>query len=79
MLNSNEALKNDILLDDRKNLTIGHKVIEGKRIGYPFIIALGSKIVENPPLFEMIDIINKKQVFLNEDETVKYIVDKMKK
>ncbi|XP_037908240.1 probable proline--tRNA ligase, mitochondrial isoform X2 [Hermetia illucens] len=42
-----------ILLDDRNNLTIGKRLMENKRMGYPVIIVAGSKILESDAKFEM--------------------------
>jgi len=48
-----EIFGNDIVVDDRTHLTIGKRFIEAKKLGFPFVVAMGKKITENPSLFEL--------------------------
>ncbi len=34
------------MIDDRTNLTIGKRLMEAKKFGYPFIIVIGGKTAE---------------------------------
>ncbi|XP_013115163.1 probable proline--tRNA ligase, mitochondrial [Stomoxys calcitrans] len=43
----------DVLHDDRKYLTIGKRLMEAKRMGYPLIIVIGSKSCEEVPKIEI--------------------------
>lgn len=54
-LNSMPALKDDVLVDDRDRLTIGKRVMEAKKSGYPFIIVVGKRACEMIPMFELLD------------------------
>lgn len=44
---------NDIVVDDRVHMTIGKRFIEAKKLGFPFVIAMGKKIIETPALYEL--------------------------
>ncbi|XP_022904196.2 probable proline--tRNA ligase, mitochondrial isoform X1 [Onthophagus taurus] len=70
------TLKNDVLIDDRVQMTIGRRFLEAKQVGYPFIVVLGQKITENPPLFELNNLIEGKQHFLTENELISYLKQK---
>lgn len=48
-----ERFGEDVLLDDRSNLTIGKRLLTAKAIGIPFIIVAGRNIIDNMPLFEV--------------------------
>lgn len=56
----NVMFKDDVVVDDRTHMTIGKRFIEAKKLGFPFVIAMGKKITENPPLYELY-ISNSKQ------------------
>ncbi|KAG8432153.1 hypothetical protein GDO86_016695 [Hymenochirus boettgeri] len=46
-------LRDETVMDDRDNLTIGKRVKEAHMMGYPYIIVVGKKALENAPLFEV--------------------------
>ncbi|KAG8549377.1 hypothetical protein GDO81_021375 [Engystomops pustulosus] len=46
-------LGNEVLVDDRDHLTIGKRVREAHMMGYPYVIVIGKKALERPPLFEV--------------------------
>lgn len=56
-----ERFGEDVLLDDRSNLTIGKRLLTAKALGIPFIIAAGRNIIDNMPLFELYRLYNKDQ------------------
>lgn len=43
----------DIVVDDRTHMTIGKRLIEAKKLGFPFVVVMGKKINENPSLYEL--------------------------
>ncbi|XP_055676878.1 probable proline--tRNA ligase, mitochondrial [Lutzomyia longipalpis] len=47
------GLHDDAILDDRNHLTIGKRLLLAKRMGYPFVIVIGSRVVEDPPTLEL--------------------------
>lgn len=48
-----EILGDDVVVDDRTHMTIGKRFVEAKKLGFPFVIAMGKKIAANPPLYEL--------------------------
>ncbi|KAL9906438.1 probable proline--tRNA ligase, mitochondrial [Glossina fuscipes] len=44
----------DVVHDDRKYLTIGKRLWEAKRMGYPLIIVAGGKSADNTPILELL-------------------------
>ncbi|XP_068142741.1 probable proline--tRNA ligase, mitochondrial [Drosophila tropicalis] len=58
----------EVLHDDRKDLTIGKRLLDGKRLGHPFIIVAGAKSVlaEDPKLELHSSDGNKIELNLNE-------------
>lgn len=52
-MNSMPALQDDVVVDDRDRLTIGKRVMEAKKSGYPFIIVVGKRACEMVPMFEL--------------------------
>ncbi|KAL3276765.1 hypothetical protein HHI36_012132 [Cryptolaemus montrouzieri] len=72
-LDNIQHVKKDILVDDRTDLTIGRRNIQGKKMGYPFIIVLGNRIKEDPVLFELHDVNGGIQVDLAFEDLLTYI------
>lgn len=52
------TLYNDLIVDDRTNLTIGRRVMEAKLMGYPYIVIIGKAASQTPSLFEVLDVSN---------------------
>lgn len=63
----------DVLIDDRKHLTIGKRYLEARRMGYPYIVVIGTKATETPPLYELNEVLTNKQHFLDKNELLKYL------
>lgn len=66
-------LKDNIMLDDRSNLTIGRRYLEAKRVGYRYIIVINDKSFEDDPLYEFNDINANSKVYFTENEIIDYI------
>ncbi|XP_043266349.1 probable proline--tRNA ligase, mitochondrial [Colletes gigas] len=43
----------DTILDDRTKLTIGSRLIYARQIGFPYVIVVGKRAMQIPPLFEI--------------------------
>lgn len=65
VMSSMPALQDEVVVDDRDRLTIGKRVMEAKKSGYPFIIVVGKRACEMVPMFELLDCINDKSLFLS--------------
>lgn len=52
-LNDSGRFSGDVILDDRSSLTVGKKLLEAKRTGYPYIVVVGKKSILDLPMFEL--------------------------
>jgi prolyl-tRNA synthetase len=64
---------NDVLLDDRPSLTIGKKLMEAKKTGYPYIIVVGKKSLDFLPKFELHDLTKNLKLELSGLEIFQYL------
>ncbi|NXU78463.1 SYPM protein, partial [Oreotrochilus melanogaster] len=46
-------LAGDSVLDDRTQLTIGKRLKDAQKLGYPYVVIAGKKVCEDPPIFEV--------------------------
>lgn len=46
-------LAGDSVLDDRTQMTIGKRLKDAKRLGYPYVVVAGKRVCEDPPVFEV--------------------------
>uniref|UniRef100_A0A672TV19 Probable proline--tRNA ligase, mitochondrial n=1 Tax=Strigops habroptila TaxID=2489341 RepID=A0A672TV19_STRHB len=46
-------LAGDSVLDDRTQLTIGKRLKDANKLGYPFVVIAGKRVCEDPPVFEV--------------------------
>lgn len=63
-------LKDEIMLDDRIQLTIGKRLKDANKLGYPFVIVGGKKVLDEPPLFEVRNQTTDEIVFLTREAVV---------
>lgn len=77
-LNETGALKDSILMDDRSNLTIGKRLLDAKKFGFPFVIVIGGKTAENGK-FELHELMQTEDVSMEMefDEILHYISQKV--
>lgn len=68
----NIIFRDDVVVDDRIEVTIGKRFIEAKKLGFPFVIALGKKITENPPLYELYESSTDKSKFYNLSDLINF-------
>lgn len=70
-----ETVCHDYIIDDR-SLTIGKRVMEAKKTGYPFIIVIGEKAVHGDPKIECHDSNNDVVNFMGVAEIFKFLQEK---
>ncbi|XP_015127604.1 probable proline--tRNA ligase, mitochondrial isoform X2 [Diachasma alloeum] len=46
----------DVIFDDRTQLTIGRRMLDAKRTGYPYVLVVGRYSMQENPLFELHDV-----------------------
>lgn len=60
-------LRGEVVLDDRTHMTIGKRLKDASRLGYPYVIVVGQGALEETPKFEVICQQTDETVFLSKD------------
>lgn len=60
-------LKGEVVLDDRTQMTIGKRLKDASRLGYPYVVVVGQGALEEPPQFEVICQQTGETLFLSKD------------
>ncbi|XP_027604556.1 probable proline--tRNA ligase, mitochondrial [Pipra filicauda] len=53
LANALPHLAGDSVLDDRTQLTIGKRLKDANKLGYPYVVIAGKRACEDPPVFEV--------------------------
>ncbi|XP_034035464.1 probable proline--tRNA ligase, mitochondrial [Thalassophryne amazonica] len=61
------GLRDEVILDDRTHMTIGKRLKDANRLGYPYVIAIGQSALEEMPRFEVICQQINETMFLSKD------------
>ncbi|XP_028259956.1 putative proline--tRNA ligase, mitochondrial [Parambassis ranga] len=70
ILNLEESLprlRGEVVLDDRTQMTVGKRLKDASRLGYPYVIIVGQGALEETPSFEVICQQTGETVFLSKD------------
>ncbi|NXG32796.1 SYPM protein, partial [Dromaius novaehollandiae] len=46
-------LAGELVLDDRTQLTIGKRLKDANKLGYPYVVIAGKRVCDDPPVFEV--------------------------
>lgn len=65
VLSSVPGYEDDVVVDDRHRLTIGKRVLEARRTGYPYIVVVGKRAQEDVPMFEFINTTTNECLYLS--------------
>ncbi|NXX89406.1 SYPM protein, partial [Centropus bengalensis] len=60
-------LAGDSVLDDRTQLTVGKRLKDANRLGYPYVVVAGKRVCEDPPVFEVWDQNANEVLFLTKE------------
>ncbi|MEQ2204423.1 prolyl-tRNA synthetase [Xenoophorus captivus] len=60
-------LRGEVVLDDRTQMTIGKRLRDAGRLGYPYVVVVGQAALEEMPKFEVICQHTGETVFLSKD------------
>ncbi|KAM9241756.1 putative proline--tRNA ligase, mitochondrial [Dugong dugon] len=66
-------LHGEVLLDDRTHLTIGNRLKDANKLGYPFVIIAGKRALEDPSYLEVWCQNTGEVVFLNKEGVVELL------
>ncbi|XP_040040512.1 putative proline--tRNA ligase, mitochondrial [Gasterosteus aculeatus] len=61
------CLRGEVVLDDRTQMTIGKRLKDANRLGYPYVIVVGQGALEETPRFEVICQQTGETMFLSKD------------
>lgn len=75
VLNSTN-FNDDVIIDDRYSWTIGKRLVEARRLGYPYIIVAGRGVSKSPPVLELYQLYENQENNCTE-ETFESLVDKL--
>ncbi|XP_016134973.1 probable proline--tRNA ligase, mitochondrial [Sinocyclocheilus grahami] len=68
--NSLPNLRGEVVLDDRVQMTIGKRLKDAKILGYPYVVVVGQKALEDLPSFEVICQQSGETMFLSKQGLV---------
>ncbi|KAK7873022.1 hypothetical protein R5R35_000320 [Gryllus longicercus] len=74
LLDKDPVLADDIIVDDRLELTIGRRLRDTAQVGYPLAVVLGRQTMDQEPLLEVHNFSSNQQVMLSVSDAVQYIV-----
>lgn len=60
-------LRGEVVLDDRTQMTIGKRLKDAYRLGYPYVIVVGQEALAETPKFEVICQQTGETIFLSKD------------
>ncbi|NWX37634.1 SYPM protein, partial [Notiomystis cincta] len=66
-------LAGDAVLDDRTQLTIGKRLKDAQRLGYPYVVVAGKRVCEDPPVFEVWDQNTGQVLFLTREGVIELL------
>jgi prolyl-tRNA synthetase len=78
-LNSIDSFRNDLIIDNRYSMTIGKRLFEAQRTGYPFIVVIGRKALQPVPEFEVHHILMGKKTSFSETALIEYLKEHLNK
>ncbi|MBN3313323.1 SYPM protein, partial [Atractosteus spatula] len=67
------SLRGEVVLDDRTHLTIGKRLKDASRLGYPYVIVTGKSALEDVPTFEVCSQNTGETLFLPIEGVVDFI------
>lgn len=67
------GLRGNILVDDRGQLTIGKRMMMAKRMGYPTVVVVGGKVLEETPQVEVHSITDGTEVILQPGDVAQQV------
>ncbi|NWU60706.1 SYPM protein, partial [Pterocles burchelli] len=66
-------LAGDLVLDDRTQLTIGRRLKDANKLGYPYVVIAGKRVCEDPPVFEVWNHNTGEVLFLTKEGVIELL------
>lgn len=67
-----DLLSDNVIWDDRTNFTIGKRVQDAATLGIPFAVVSGSKVLEDIPKIEVIDLYRNETLMMTHKEVISF-------
>ena len=64
------SLRGEVVLDDRTQMTIGKRLKDANRLGYPYVVVVGQSALEETPRFEVICQQTGEKLYLSKEGLV---------
>lgn len=77
-LDSQESLKDEVIIDDRLSSTIGKRLKDVQRLGIPFIVVIGSKATDAEPQLEVHHVNESVCNHMTVSDTINYVTSHVK-
>ncbi|KAG1663781.1 putative proline--tRNA ligase, mitochondrial [Nymphon striatum] len=65
----------DVIIDDRDDMTIGQRLLYAKRLGFPYVLICGKHVLKSTPRIEFIDIYGDKTDLFTHSELLNKLVN----
>lgn len=72
-LNSVDCFRDDLIIDNRCNMTIGKRLFEAQKVGYPLIVVIGRKALQPTPELEVYHTLMDKETSINKTDMIPYL------
>lgn len=66
-------LAGDVVLDDRTQMTIGKRLKDANKLGYPYVVVAGRRVCEDPPVFEVWDQSSGTVLYLTKEGVIELL------
>ncbi|KAH9523430.1 prolyl-tRNA synthetase [Bulinus truncatus] len=71
-LTQRRHLKGEVVIDDRMSMTIGRRNLDADRMGYPYVVIIGVKALEDPAEYEVIETSKGETTFMSFDQLMSF-------
>lgn len=71
-------MEDDVIVHDLVDTTVGHRLRDAKRVGFPLIVLVGKRSTEDPCLLEVIDVNGNVTQNVHKDDVTSYIMNFIK-
>lgn len=66
------SCRDDVIIDDRRHMTIGRRLNDARRMGFLFVLILGKQAMETVPKIELHNVATKTSSFLTTEEIFQF-------
>lgn len=67
------GLCDNVIIDDRSEMTVGNRLLRAKKTGYPYIVVIGKSAAASPCLLELHDLNKNQCLHLSKSDLLHYI------